>query len=130
MKLTQNLSTTSGSGCHCGAVRFKVIEYKYKTINCNCSICQKKGFLELMVPQDQFTLLHGADKLTTYTFNSGIDQQKFCQICGTHSFYIPRSHLDSIDVNLRCLDGNAVVNFDIEAFDGANWEQNIEKIII
>ncbi|PLZ81134.1 aldehyde-activating protein, partial [Fischerella thermalis WC217] len=55
-------------------------------------------------------------------------QHKFCCICGIHSFYIPRSHPDSIDVNIRCLDGDVVKKFEIVPFDGANWEQNIHKL--
>lgn len=122
-------SVTYTGGCHCGTVRFQVIVHEHKALNCNCSICHKKGFLHLIVPQNQFTLLQGEDMLTTYIFNTGTAQHKFCQICGIHSFYIPRSHPDSIDVNIHCLDGNVVSNFEIEAFDGANWEQNIQKLI-
>lgn len=119
---------TYTGGCHCGAVRFQVVVDRHKADDCNCSICRKKGFLHLIVPKDKFTLLQGNDVLTTYTFNTGVAQHKFCRICGIHSFYIPRSHPDSIDVNIRCLDGDVVKNFEIVPFDGANWEQNIHKL--
>ncbi|BAZ38462.1 hypothetical protein NIES4101_43990 [Calothrix sp. NIES-4101] len=115
-------------GCHCGAVRFRVEVEKHKADDCNCSICSKKGFLHLIVKRDQFTLLKGEDVLTTYTFNTGIAQHKFCSVCGIHPFYIPRSHPDGIDVNVRCLDGNAIVNFEIVPFDGKNWEANVSKL--
>ncbi|MDJ0529616.1 MAG: GFA family protein, partial [Microcystis sp. M53600_WE12] len=45
-----------------------------------------------------------------------------------HPFYRPRSHPDAIDINLRCLEGNVLGDFQIQFFDGANWEDNIEKI--
>lgn len=115
-------------GCHCGAVRFGVVVDKLKADDCNCSICKKKGFLHLIVPREQFTLLQGADVLTTYKFNTGVAQHKFCRVCGIHSFYHPRSHPDCIDVNIRCLDGDAVSDFEIVAFDGMNWEENIHKL--
>lgn len=115
-------------GCHCGAVRFKVVVEKYQVDECNCSICQKKGFLHLIVPRNKFTLLKGEEVLTTYTFNTGVAKHKFCKICGVHSFYIPRSHPDCIDVNLRCLDGNPISDFEVTPFDGANWEQNIQNL--
>lgn len=124
----QKTATYEG-GCHCGSVRFRVIVDQYKVDDCNCSICSKKGFLHLIVPQDKFILLQGEDKLTTYKFNTGVAQHKFCSICGIHSFYIPRSHPDCIDVNVRCLDGNVIDNFEIVPFDGANWEANIHKLI-
>lgn len=115
-------------GCHCGAVRFKVVVEKYQVDECNCSICKKKGFLHLIVPRNKFTLLKGEEVLTTYTFNTGVAKHKFCKICGVHSFYVPRSHPDCIDVNLRCLDGNPISDFEVTPFDGANWEQNIQNL--
>ncbi len=90
-------------GCHCGAVRFKVIIDRFIVDNCNCSICRKKGFLHLIVSPGNFTLLQGQDFLTNYAFNTKIAQHTFCSICGIHSFYHPRSHPDMIDVNIRCL---------------------------
>ena len=116
-------------GCHCGAVRFQVVVDKHKVDDCNCSICRKKGFLHLIVPLLQFTLLQGNNVLTTYKFNTEIAQHKFCSICGIHSFYVPRSHPDCIDVNVRCLDGNVIDDFEIIPFDGENWEDNIHKLI-
>lgn len=115
-------------GCHCGAVRFRVVVDKRIVDDCTCSICKKKGFLHLIVRPEQFTLLQGADVLTTYRFNTGVAQHLFCRICGIHSFYRPRSHPDCIDVNVRCLDGDAVNDFEIVPFDGANWEENIHKL--
>lgn len=115
-------------GCHCGAIRFRLRVATRKAIDCNCSICRKKGFLHLIVPAEEFTLLSGEESLSTYTFNTGIARHYFCRVCGIHSFYRPRSHPDGIDVNLRCLDGDVLSDFTIEFFDGANWEENIEKI--
>ena len=119
---------TYQGGCHCGAVRFTVIVDKHEAIDCNCSICTKKGFLHLIVPPAQFTLLSGDDVLTTYTFNTGTAKHTFCRICGIHPFYRPRSHPEDIDVNVRCLDGDVLSQFQIVPFDGANWEENIDKI--
>ena len=121
------LVTYSG-GCHCGAVRFTVAVDKHEASDCNCSICKKKGFLHLIVPPERFTLLSGEDVLTTYTFNTGTAKHTFCRICGIHSFYRPRSHPDQFDVNVRCLDSDAVSQFQILPFDGVNWEQNVHLL--
>jgi hypothetical protein len=128
--MTANLiePVTYEGGCHCGAVRFKVVVDKHKADDCNCSICRKKGFLHLIVSKDKFTLVQGEEALTTYTFNTRAAKHKFCQICGIHSFYTPRSHPDCIDVNVRCLDGDVISRFEIVPFDGMNWEQNIDKL--
>ena len=115
-------------GCHCGSVRFQVYVKEFRGEDCNCSICSKKGFLHLIVPEDQFKLLQGEDMLEIYTFNTGVAQHKFCRKCGIHTFYRPRSHPTSVDVNIRCLDGNVISDFEIIPFDGQNWEKNVEKL--
>jgi hypothetical protein len=63
--------TTFTGGCHCGAVRYRVQLERLAAVDCNCSICQKKGFLHVIVPAARFTLLQGEDALSTYTFNTG-----------------------------------------------------------
>ncbi|MDF5719285.1 MAG: GFA family protein [Rhizonema sp. PD37] len=128
MTTNTNKSVTYEGGCHCGAVRFRVEVDQHKADDCNCSICRKKGFLHLIVAQNKFTLLQGEDVLTTYKFNTGVAQHKFCSICGINSFYIPRSHPDCIDVNVRCLDGDGLAQFEIVAFNGQNWEENIHQL--
>jgi hypothetical protein len=119
---------TYDGGCHCGAVRFRVETDTDVAIDCNCSMCTMKGNLHLIVPKEQFTLLRGADSLTTYTFNTRVAKHTFCKVCGIHPFYTPRSHPDGVDVNVRCLDGDALSRFRVEPFDGRHWEDNVEKI--
>lgn len=115
-------------GCHCGAVRFRVAVDRYEALDCNCSMCRRKANLHLIVPLDHFMLLRGADALTTYRFNTGVAKHTFCRTCGIHPFYTPRSHPECVDVNVRCLDGEAAARFRIAPFDGANWEANVERI--
>lgn len=115
-------------GCHCGAVRFRVRVEKWEAIDCNCSMCARKGFLHLIVPLDCFELLAGSDAIETYTFNTHVAKHRFCRVCGIHPFYTPRSHPDQVSVNVRCLDDTPVSRFEIRPFDGQNWEQNVEQI--
>ena len=103
--MTEALTKTYAGGCHCGRVRFRVTGDLSRVTDCNCSICAKKGFLHLIVPPAQFELLSGAEELTTYRFNTGTARHTFCATCGIHSFYVPRSDPDKIDVNVRCLNG-------------------------
>ncbi len=128
--MTENLvkPVSYEGGCHCGAVRFRVRVEKYEAISCNCSICTKKGFLHLIVPAENFTLLKGEDALKNYQFNTGTAKHLFCKNCGIHSFYRPRSHPNGFSVNLRCLDEDLLEQFQIIPFDGKNWEKNIDKI--
>jgi hypothetical protein len=114
-------------GCHCGAVRFRVTSDLSGVADCNCSVCIKKGFLHLIVPPEQFELLSGADATLTYQFNTGAAKHMFCRHCGIHSFYVPRSDPDKIDVNVRCLDNVDLSTIAVQPFDGRNWEDAIEK---
>jgi len=115
-------------GCHCGAVRLRVKGDLTRAILCNCSICKMKGFLHLIVPADQFQLIRGQDALALYRFNTGTAKHYFCATCGISSYYIPRSHPDGVDVNLRCVDDVDLSSVAIEAFDGRNWETHIHRI--
>lgn len=54
---------TLEGGCHCGEVRFRVKVPSRKAVDCNCSICTKKGYLHLLVQEQDFELLHGVDAL-------------------------------------------------------------------
>lgn len=112
-------------GCHCGRVRYRVTADLADVIECNCSICTLKGFLHLVVPASDFELLSGAEELTMYQFNTRIAKHRFCRVCGIHSFYVPRSDPNKIDVNLRCLDGVELDSLRPTAFDGRNWEQSM-----
>jgi hypothetical protein len=105
-------------GCHCGRVRFEVdAPARIDAIECNCSICRMTGFVHLIVPASRFRLLHGAEVLSEYTFNTGVAKHRFCRVCGIKSFYVPRSHPDGIDVNVRCLDPSTIESVAVTPFD-------------
>ena len=115
-------------GCHCGAVRYRVTVRSRNAVACNCSICAKKGYLHLIVDEEDFELLRGADAITTYTFGTHTAEHHFCSRCGVHSYYRPRSHPDKFDVNIRCLEGVEPSDFEYYRFDGQNWEHSVEGL--
>lgn len=125
--MSSTLPTHAG-GCHCGAVRFEVQASLDEVLDCNCSICTKKGWLHVIVPKAQFSLLTAPDAQTLYRFGTKTAQHLFCTTCGVASFYIPRSHPDGVSVNARCLDGVDVGALHVVPFDGQNWEQNVATI--
>ncbi len=117
--------TWRAGGCHCGAVRFEAaLADGVEAQTCNCSMCSKVGFIHLIVPESRFRITKGKDRLTTYTFNTGVAKHMFCATCGVKPFYRPRSNPDGWSVNLRALDDPAAIHAKIEAFDGQNWEAN------
>jgi len=109
-------------------VRFEVLAPASITVeDCNCSICRKTGYLHLIVARSHFRLLQGEQFLTTYQFNTGAAQHRFCKVCGIKSFYVPRSHPHGYSVNARCLDPGSVEKIEVNAFDGANWESSARE---
>jgi len=124
---TPTLSVTGG--CHCRAIRFTVHLHAPSIIDCNCSICEMKGFAHLIVERDALDVHHGLEQLTEYRFHTRTAQHTFCRICGIHPFYVPRSHPHGYSVNAACLDDQAfVATLPRRPFDGRNWTSNIDTI--
>jgi hypothetical protein len=117
-------------GCHCGRVRFEVTADLARVVECNCSICTRKAYLHLIVPSERFRLLTDDDALVTYRFGTMVAQHRFCGRCGVAGFYVPRSHPDHVDVNVRCLDDVDLRTLAVEPFDGRHWEESIDDLDI
>jgi hypothetical protein len=122
------MSAWLDGSCHCERVAFRVQGPLVDVIVCNCSICTLKGYLHFIVPPERFELIRGRDELTTYTFNTRVAQHTFCRRCGSHPFYVPRSHPDQVDVNVRCLSGIDLATLPLRDFDGRHWEREIDAL--
>ncbi len=117
------MRTYHGS-CHCGAVKFEVDADLSRLIDCNCSMCAKKGAVHHSVAPECFRLIAGAEDLRLYQFNKKIAQHFFCRTCGIHTYSHPRTAPEKFNVNVRCLDDFDVraEDFEMSLFDGRNWE--------
>lgn len=109
--------------CHCEKVTFsvKIVSQPISVLDCNCSICAKKGYLHLTVPKDRVSISAAAlEAMTTYRFGTGVAQHTFCATCGVEALYVPRSNPDCYSVNARCLelDGKEIR---IEPLDGKTF---------
>ena len=118
------MSQVYNGGCHCGAIRVQVTKSEpiNRLIECNCSICTKKGVLHAAVEDAEIEFLTAADKAVTYRFGSGAAQHKYCPYCGIHVFGRPRNSPDRYSVNARCLDDfrRILETAKVISFDGAN----------
>jgi hypothetical protein len=63
------MPTSYAGSCHCGDVAFEAEGEITELLECNCSICSRKGSLLWFVPRDSFRLKTPEDKLATYEFN-------------------------------------------------------------
>ena len=116
-------------GCHCGTVRFEAqLADEVEAQTCTCSICAMTGFVHVIVPESRFRLLQGRERLTTYTFNTGVAKHLFCSVCGVKSFYRPRSNPDGWSVNARCLDEADRPSLQLGEFDGRRWEDHAGEL--
>jgi hypothetical protein len=115
--------------CHCGAVEIRVnAPSEIDAYECNCSMCERTGFLHLIVPKAALEVVKGEDVLTEYTFNTKVAKHYFCKVCGCRPFYVPRSNPDGYSVNVRCLDKATIERLTIHPFDGQNWESNAASL--
>jgi hypothetical protein len=104
-------------------VAFEVQGELTRVLECNCSICSRRGYLHWIVPRDRFRLLGSEEALSTYSFGTGVAKHLFCSVCGICSFYVPRSDPQKISVNVRCLEGVDPAGLEVDGFDGRNWER-------
>lgn len=114
--------------CHCGAVRFEIETVLDRVIECNCSICSKKGALHHRVEPENFKLQSGEADLGLYQFDSKEASHYFCRHCGIHPFSRPRANPTLYSVNVRCLENVDLENpsFEVAHFDGKHWEEAIK----
>lgn len=127
--MNQNDMVRVRGACHCGAVAFVAeVPRQITAHRCNCSICAMTGFVHVIVPDDRFTLLTGADSLETYRFNTNVARHLFCRVCGVKAYYVPRSHPGAFSMNLACLQLPEIVTVSVEPFDGQNWEREVARL--
>ncbi|MFV1992361.1 MAG: GFA family protein [Acidiferrobacterales bacterium] len=122
------MKTYNGS-CHCGSVTFELKTDAKKIIQCNCSVCTKKGALHLRVSTEEFELLTGKDALMLYQFGTRTASHYFCKHCGIHPYSNPRIAPDMVSVNVRCLDDTEITrDFEIVNFDGRHWQDAVKAL--
>ncbi len=101
--------TQHNGSCHCGAVKFSFEgDLSEPVMECNCSHCQRKGFLWKFLDASAFTLETPDAQQTEYRFNSRNLQHLFCPTCGVQAFARgkdPSTGRDTVAVNVRCVEG-------------------------
>jgi len=106
--------------CHCGRIAFEVEGELAGVMDCNCSICSRKGSLLWFVPRDKLRLLTPEANLATYTFNKHVIRHRFCPTCGIHPFGEGADPAGNrvAAINVRCLEGVELASLPVKHFDG------------
>jgi hypothetical protein len=109
--------------CHCGRVAFELHAAIDHVVDCNCSICRRRGALWVGASDAQLRIVSGEDALTLYRFGTGTAKHYFCRHCGIHPFVRPRIAPTMWAVNARCIDGLDLAALPVQPFDGVHWEE-------
>jgi|SRR5680860_235410 len=117
------MSDKHTGGCHCGRVRYEVEADIGEVMSCNCSLCQKRGYLLAFVPRSQFTLLSGENEQSDYQFNKKVIHHLFCGTCGVASFArgVAPDGSEMVAINARCLDDIDLDTLTVKPVDGKSF---------
>lgn len=105
--------------CHCGRITFEVEGALDRVMECNCSICRRKGAKMWFVPRTQLHLLTPETDMATYTFNKHRIKHRFCPNCGIHVFgEASKDGVPMAAINVRCLEDADLETLPVQHFDG------------
>ncbi|MFT3998434.1 MAG: GFA family protein [Asticcacaulis sp.] len=115
------MSTHQGS-CHCGKISFEVEGDFNTAIDCNCSLCRRRGSLLAFVARTDFKLNGSREGPSVYQFNQHRLKHYFCDTCGIAPFSEGNKPDGSemTAVNLRCLPDVDLDALTIRKWDGAS----------
>lgn len=107
--------------CHCGAVAYRLDDDPREAMECNCSICRRKGYLLVSSTPERFELLTPREALTVYTWNQHAIHHQFCRTCGCAPFGEGTTPDGTalVAVNLRCAEDLDLAQIRIIPFEGA-----------
>jgi hypothetical protein len=117
----ENDMTVRGS-CHCGRIAYSLDAEPTEAIECNCSICRRKGALLAAFAPDKFQLETSRDDIAVYTFGKHVIRHQFCKTCGCAPFAegIGPDGEAMVAINLRCAENVDLSTVKISRFDGAS----------
>ena len=112
--------TTHTGGCHCGRIEFEFDGDIKGGMDCNCTLCAKRGGLLHFVPASQFRLKTPRANVSTYRFNKRIIDHHFCSNCGIAPFSEGKDKNGAamVMVNLRCVNDVDSHKLSISTYDG------------
>lgn len=108
--------------CHCGKLAYTVDEdAPAKAMECNCSICRRKGALHHFTTPDKFHREADEADIRVYTFNKHVIRHMFCKTCGAAPFAEGQGPFGPmVEINLRCAEGVDPEGLEISQYDGAS----------
>jgi hypothetical protein len=98
---------TYHGSCQCQAVEFEAALDLDNTMTCNCSRCQRLGWVMAFTPRAKVTISRGEGATTQYLFNKERIRHQFCPTCGIEPFAFAQGPdgTEMVAVNVNCLEG-------------------------
>ena len=121
--MTHHGSIHHGS-CHCGRIAFDLEGEVKNVIDCNCSMCRRRGALLAFFPREALTLTTKEGDYGTYRFHKEHIAHHFCPTCGIAPFSEathPKTGLPMAAVNVRCLPEVDLETLNVQKVDGASF---------
>lgn len=116
--------TSHHGSCHCGAIAFDLEGDVTEAMDCNCSMCRRRGGLLAFFPREALALKTPEANYGTYRFNKEHLAHHFCQTCGIAPFsegVNPKTGAKTVAVNVRCLPDVDLSTLKITQVDGASF---------
>ena len=96
---------TIEGGCFCGAIRYRIADGDYPSVNCHCSMCRRTSAAPfvtwLVAPKSSFEYTRGTPKVLE---SSSRGTRYFCAECGTPIACEVHEHADNVDITVCSLD--------------------------
>ncbi|CAK7219749.1 hypothetical protein SCUCBS95973_003924 [Sporothrix curviconia] len=122
---------TYRANCHCGKFVYEATypEPLTKAYICNCSICDRKGYVHSFLPDGtDINIVRGSlDDLQSYKFGDKFDH-KFCGDCASPVLIVPTDPAKTLALNVRCFQGPVDVwALEQVPFDGRSLNPQFEE---
>jgi len=113
-------ATRQEGSCHCGGIRFEVEGDFSEALECNCSICRRRGTLLAFVPRGNLVLKTPEENMSLYEFNKHVIRHYFCPTCGVAPFAEAAAPdgKNMAAINVRCLPDVDLDALKINRFNG------------
>ena len=114
---------TYRGSCQCQAVQFEAALDLDNTMICNCSRCQRLGWVMAFTPRAKVKFVKGEGATTQYLFNKERIRHQFCPVCGIepYAFAAGKDGVEMVAVNVNCLDGVDPRALKSKAVDGRSY---------
>lgn len=106
--------------CHCGKIAYEVEADIGEVVQCNCSLCSRRGYLLTFVPREKLRLKTPEENLADYSFNTHRIHHHFCPSCGCAPLALgsDRKGNEMAGINVRCLEDVDIDSLQIKHVDG------------